>query len=80
MRSAIATRKGINISAHYDVSINAICFFIYVLCTEYSKKLKGRTESYFLLFLKLTIRHGVLISGYYAELIPTAVSSFLFCF
>ena len=27
----MASRKGINISGHYVVSINAICLFIYVL-------------------------------------------------
>ena len=27
----MATRKGINISGHYVVSINAKCIFIYVL-------------------------------------------------
>ena len=48
----MATRKGINISGHYVVSINAICIFIYI-CTLYLKKLKGRTESCFILSLKL---------------------------
>ena len=28
----MATIKGINISDHYVVSINALCFFMYVLC------------------------------------------------
>ena len=28
----MAIRKGIHISGHYVVSINAICLFIYVLC------------------------------------------------
>ena len=28
----MATRKGINISGHYVVSINVICLFIHVLC------------------------------------------------
>ena len=70
----MATRKGTNISGHYVVSINAmICLIIYVPLN--SKKMKGRTESYFKLFLKLNDhRHGVLISGY-VEVIPTAVSS-----
>ena len=31
MRSAMATRKGINISGHYVVSINDMPFHIYVL-------------------------------------------------
>ena len=46
----MATRKGIKISVHYVVSINALCLFIYlnVLCIL---KLKGRTGSYFILFL-----------------------------
>ena len=46
----MATRKGINISGHYAISINDICLFIYVLCI---KKKKDRTESYFILLLKL---------------------------
>ena len=50
MRFALATRKGINISGHYVVSINSIIFHVYTLN---SKKMKGRTESYFILFLKL---------------------------
>ena len=28
----MATRKDLNISGHYVVSINVICLFIYVLC------------------------------------------------
>ena len=28
----MATRKGINISGHYVVSINTICLFVHVLC------------------------------------------------
>ena len=43
----MATRKGINISGHYVVSINAMPFH---RCTLNSKKLKGRTDSYFILF------------------------------
>ena len=50
MKSAIGSRTGINISGHYVVSINAITFHI---CTLNSKNLKGRTESYFILFFKL---------------------------
>ena len=63
----MVSRKGINISVHYVVSINAMPFHI---CTLISQKLKRRTELYFILFLKLTtIRHGVFISGY-VEFIP----------
>ena len=43
----MATRKDINISGHYFVSINAICLLIYLLRIT---KLKGRTDSYFMLF------------------------------
>ena len=46
----MASRKSIHISGHYVVWINAMTFHIYTLC---SKKIKGRTESYFILFLKL---------------------------
>ena len=46
----MTSRKGINIVGHYVVSINVMPFNI---CTLNSKKLKGRTESYFILFLKL---------------------------
>ena len=46
----MATRKGIHISGHYVVSINAMPFR---LCTLNSKKLKGRTEPWLILFLKL---------------------------
>ena len=46
----MARRKGILISGHCVVSINAMAFHV---CTLSSKKLKGRTESYFILFLKL---------------------------
>ena len=46
----MATRKGIQISGLYVVSINAMPFHI---CALNSKKLKGRTESYIILFLKL---------------------------
>ena len=37
----------ITISGHYDMSMNAMTFHI---CTSNSKKLKGRTESYYILF------------------------------
>ena len=40
-------RKDINIIGHYVVSISVMPFNI---CTLSSKKLKGRTESYFILF------------------------------
>ena len=43
----MASRKGINISGYYVVSINAMPFHI---CALNSKKLKGRTESYFIYF------------------------------
>ena len=46
----MASRKGINISGHDVVSISAMLFHI---CTLNSKKLKGRTESYFIMFKKL---------------------------
>ena len=46
----MASRKGIHISGHYVISINAMPFH---MCTLNSKKLKGRTESYFILFSKL---------------------------
>ena len=76
MRSAMVGRTGISISRHYVVSINAMPSHIYTL---HSKKLKGRTESYCIpdiYFLNsTTIRHGVLILGYYVEFILTAVSS-----
>ena len=48
----MATKKGIQFSGHYVISIDTICLSIYI-CTLYSKKLKGRTKSYFILFLKL---------------------------
>ena len=76
MGSVMVTRKGINIFGHYVVSMNDICLF-HIQCTYfYTKKIKGRTESYFILFSNsMTIRHGVLILGYYVKFIPTAVSS-----
>ena len=43
----MVTKKGINISGHYVVSMNAMPFHI---CTLISKKMKGRTEWYFILF------------------------------
>ena len=46
----MASRKGINISGLCVVSINALTFYS---CTLKSKKLKGRTKSNFLLFMKL---------------------------
>ena len=62
----MASKTGINISGHYVVLIISMRFHI---CILDSKKMKGRTESYF-----TTIGHGVLISDY-GEFIPTAVSS-----
>ena len=50
MRSAMASRKSINVSGQYVVSINAMYFHV---CIWNSKKLKDRTESCFILFLKL---------------------------
>ena len=47
----MASRKGINISGHYIVSINSMPF--HVLCTLDSNKSKGRTKSYYILFFKL---------------------------
>ena len=44
----MASRSGINISRHYVVSINALPF--HIICTLNSEKLKGQTESYFILF------------------------------
>ena len=51
----MASRKGIHISRHHVVSINASSYYMYFqICTLNSKKVKGRTESrYFMLFLKL---------------------------
>ena len=46
----MASKKGINISGHYVVPINAMSYHIYTLN---SKKMKCRAESYFILFLKL---------------------------
>ena len=48
----MATGKGIHIFENYVVHHKFYTFIIYV-CTLYSKKLKGRTEWYFILFLKL---------------------------
>ena len=49
----MATKKGIQISGHYVVSINA------VICTWYSNKMKGRTESYFILLFLILNDHPV---------------------
>ena len=49
----MANIKGIHISGHHVVAINSICLFIYICNTLFSKRLKGRTESYFVLFFKL---------------------------
>ena len=55
MKSAMATRKGINISGNYAAphKLYQICLFHIYICTLCFKKLKGRTKSYFILFLKL---------------------------
>ena len=69
----MATRKSINNSGHYVVSINSMPFHI---CNLNSKKTKGRAESYYIYFFdSTTIQHGVLISSYYVKFIPTAISS-----
>ena len=47
----MVTRKVINISGTYVVHHAILCLFD--ICTLYSKNLKGRTESHFILFLKL---------------------------
>ena len=53
-RSAMASRTGIIISGHYVVLINATRYSMpFQICTLGSKNLKGWTESYFMLFLKL---------------------------
>ena len=68
----MASRKGVHISGHYMVSINAMPFHT---CTLNSKKMEDRTESYLIMFTNsTTIRHGVSFSGY-VDFIPTAVSS-----
>ena len=46
----MASKKGIQISGHYVVSTKVLPFHVYTLS---SKKLKDRTESYFIMFLKL---------------------------
>ena len=45
----MASRTGINISRHYVVSINTMPFHI---CILNSKKLKGRTESHLISFIR----------------------------
>ena len=52
MRFPIATRKEYTFPG---TTLYTICmpFSYRALCTLYSEKLKGRTESYFILFLKL---------------------------
>ena len=74
--SAMATRKGINISGSYVVphKLYWSMSFSYMY-TLYSKKLKGWTKLCFILFLKLNDHPTrFLISGY-VEFIPTVVSS-----
>ena len=46
----MATIKGIHISRHYIVSINAMPIY---KCAFNSKTIKGRTESYFIYSLNL---------------------------
>ena len=50
--STMASRKGINISGHYVVSINATRYAFSYMHFEFLKN-KGRTERYFILFLTL---------------------------
>ena len=49
----MATRKSINISGTYVVHHKLYQVCLFHIRTKYSKKMKGRTESYFILFLKL---------------------------
>ena len=69
----MASRKDINISEHYVVSINAYAFSY--ICTSYSKKMKGRAESYFILFLKLNDHQTRCFNFGLRRTHPTAVSS-----
>ena len=48
----MATRRGINIFGNYAAPHISHALFIYQVCTLYFKKMKGRTKSYFTLFLK----------------------------
>ena len=70
----MTTRKGINISGHYVVSINAIYLFIYVLCTIKVERLDRNVFYIGFKTQRPSDTHGVLISGN-VEFIPTAVSS-----
>ena len=57
----MAIRKGIHISGHHVVSINAICLS-YTVCTLYSKKMKGRTSDrivFYIVFFNSTTIHTV---------------------
>ena len=47
------TRKGINISGNYTAPHILHVLFIHGACPLYFKNLKGRTKSYFTIFLKL---------------------------
>ena len=67
----MTTRKGINISGHYVVSINARPFHI---CSLNSEKFKGWTESYFIPGIVLKTQR-LSDTVFYVEFIPTAVSS-----
>ena len=51
VRSAMATRKGINVSGNYAATHNTKC--LVRVCTLHFKKMNGRTKSYFTFFLKL---------------------------
>ena len=73
----MATKKGIHISGHYVVSINATvyAFFMYVLCIlkiERSDIIVKYTE--YIFNAQTNIRHCVLISGH-VKFILTVVSS-----
>ena len=50
MRSAIAARKGINISGHYVVSLNAMPF--YILCKLNNKKIERSDRTVFYITFK----------------------------
>ena len=52
----MASKKGIDISEHHVVSIDAMPFH---LCTSNFKKLKGRTESYFYDHQKRCLNFGL---------------------
>ena len=76
----MASRKGINIYGHYVRCIDKCYISFYIICTLYSKKLKGRAESYFILFLELNDHPAWCFYFGYVEFIPMAVSSNFFFF